>query len=59
MQVIISARGLPVSRIYKDALARRPASVEPMFPKIVEAKRVLSKEKHRRTAALTLIEPQP
>ncbi len=59
MQVIISARGLPVSRIYKDAIARRLARFEPMFPKIVEAKVVLSKEKHRRTAALTLIEPPP
>jgi putative sigma-54 modulation protein len=55
MQVIISARGLPVSRIYKDALACRLARLEPMLPKIVEAKIVLSKEKHRRTAALTLI----
>lgn len=55
MQVIISARGLPVSRIYQDALARRLARLEPMLPKSVEAKIVLSKEKHRRTAALTLI----
>ena len=55
MQVIISARGLPVSGVYKDALARRLARLEPMLPKIVEAKIVLSKEKHRRTASLTLI----
>ena len=55
MQVIISARGLPVSAVYKDTLARRLARLEPMLPKIVEAKIVLSKEKHRRTASLTLI----
>jgi putative sigma-54 modulation protein len=55
VQAIISARGLSISKVYKDALTRRLAKLEPMFPKIVEAKIVLSKEKHRRTAALTLV----
>ncbi len=55
MQAIISARGLSISKIYKDSLTRRLAKLEPLFPKIVEAKIVLSKEKHRRTAALTLV----
>ena len=55
MQAIISARGLSISKTYKDALTRRLAKLEPMFPGIVEAKIVLSKEKHRRTAALTLV----
>ena len=54
MVVIISARGMTVSKTYKDTLARRLARLEPMLPKIVEAKIVLSKEKHRRTASLTL-----
>ena len=53
MQAIISARGLSISKTYKDALTRRLAKLEPMFPGIVEAKIVLSKEKHRRTAALS------
>ena len=55
MQAIISARGLSISKTYKDALTQRLAKLEPMFPGIVEAKIVLSKEKHRRTAALTLV----
>ncbi len=55
MQVIISARGLTVSKTYKDAVTSKLAKLEPMLPKIVEMKVVLSKEKHRRTAALTVI----
>jgi putative sigma-54 modulation protein len=54
MQAIISTRGLSISKTYKDALTRRLAKLEPLFPGIVEARIVLSKEKHRRTAALTL-----
>jgi putative sigma-54 modulation protein len=55
MQAIISARGLSISKAYKDVLTRRLSKLEPMLPDTVEAKIVLSKEKHRRTAALTLI----
>jgi putative sigma-54 modulation protein len=55
MQVIISARGLTVSSTYRDAMTRRLEKIERMWPKIIEAKIVLSREKHRRTAALTLI----
>ena len=55
MQAIISARGLSISKTYKDTLTQRLAKLEPMFPGIIEAKIVLSKEKHRRTAALTLV----
>ena len=55
MQAIISARGLSISKTYKDTLTQRLAKLEPMFPGIVEAKIVLSKEKHRRTDALTLV----
>lgn len=54
MQAIISVRGLSISKSYKDALTRRLAKLEPLFPRIIEVKIVLSKEKHRRTAALTL-----
>jgi putative sigma-54 modulation protein len=55
MQVIISARGLPVSTTYRDAMTRRLEKLERMWPKIVEARIILSREKHRRTAALTLV----
>jgi putative sigma-54 modulation protein len=55
MQVIISTRGMTVSKTYKDAVTRKLAKLERLLPKIVEVKIVLSKEKHRRTAGLTLI----
>jgi len=55
MQVIISARGLTVSRTDKDALTHKLGKLEPLLPQIVKTKAVLSKEKHRRTVALTLI----
>ncbi len=55
MQVIISARGMTISKTYKDALTRKLGKLEPMLPTIIETKAVLSREKHRRTAALTLI----
>jgi len=58
MQAIISARGLSISKTYKDALTRRLAKLEPLFPAITEVKVVLTKEKHRRTAALTLMAKQ-
>jgi len=58
MQVIISTRGMTISRIYKDALTRKLAKLEPLLPALVETRAVLSKEKHRRTAALTLVAPR-
>jgi ribosomal subunit interface protein len=55
MQVIISTRGMTISRTYKDELTRKLAKLTPMLPALVETRAVLSKEKHRRTAALTLV----
>jgi len=55
MRVIISTRGMTISKTYKDALTRKLAKLEPMLPEIIEAKAVLSRERDRRTAALTLI----
>ena len=55
MQVIISTRGMTISKTYKDALTRKLSKLEPMLPEIIETKAVLSREKHRRTAALTLM----
>ena len=57
MQVIISTRGLPVSVAYRDAMTRRLEKLQRMMPAILEARIVLSKEKHRRTAAMTLVAP--
>ena len=55
MQVIISARGMTVSRSYKDELTRKLAKLEPMLPTPVATRAILTREKHRRTAALTLV----
>jgi len=55
MQVIISTRGMTISKTYKDALTQKLSKLQPLLPEIIETKAVLSKEKHRRTAALTLI----
>jgi len=54
VQLIVSARGMTISKTYKDALTKKLSKLEPLLP-IIETKAVLSKEKHRRTAALTLI----
>jgi len=54
MQVIISTRGMTVSRAYKDELTRKLAKLLPMLPAVMETRAVLSREKHRRTAVLTL-----
>jgi ribosomal subunit interface protein len=55
MMVIISTRGMTVSQTYKDALTRKLAKLGPMLPALVATRAILSKEKHRRTAALTLV----
>jgi ribosomal subunit interface protein len=57
MMVIISTRGMTVSKSYKDALTRKLAKLEPMLPTLVETRAILSREKHRRTAAFTLVAP--
>jgi putative sigma-54 modulation protein len=54
MQVIFNTRGMTISETYKDTLTRKLSKLEPLLP-IIETKAVLSKEKHRRTAALTLV----
>jgi putative sigma-54 modulation protein len=54
MQVIFSTRGMTISKAYKDALTAKLSKLEPLLP-IMETRAVLSREKHRRTAALTLV----
>lgn len=55
MQVIISTRGMTISRTYKDEITRKLSKLAPLLPAVVETRAVLSKEKHRRTAALTVV----
>jgi ribosome-associated translation inhibitor RaiA len=55
MVVIISARGMTVSKTYWDTLTRKLAKLEPMLPALIETRAILSKEQHRRTAARTLV----
>jgi putative sigma-54 modulation protein len=55
VQAIISTRGLSISTTYREALTRKLQKLERLLPKAVDAKIVLSREKHRRTAGLTLI----
>src|SRR3990172_7422691 len=55
MDVIISTRGLTISKTYKDALSQKIHKLTRLLPTLIEAKIVLSKEKYRRTAALTLV----
>jgi ribosomal subunit interface protein len=55
MQVIISTRGMTVSRTYKDELTRKLAKLAPMLPAVVATRAILTREKHRRTAALTMV----
>jgi len=54
MQVIFSTRGMTISKAYKDALTKKLSKLEPLLP-VIETRAVLSREKHRRTAALTLV----
>ncbi len=55
MMVIISTRGMTVSQTYKDAFTRKLAKLEPLLPARGATRAILSKETHRRTAALTLV----
>ena len=55
MRVLISARGLTIGSGYREALARRLQALAGPLPAAAEAKVVLSREKHRRTAAITLV----
>jgi putative sigma-54 modulation protein len=55
MQVLISARGLTISATYRARLQDRVEKVARLSPKPIEARVVLTKERNRRTAALTLL----
>lgn len=55
MQVLISARGLTISATYRASLQERIGKLAPLTPKAVEARVVLTRERNRRTAAITLL----
>ena len=55
MRVIISARGLTVSPSYRAHLQERIEKVARLSPKPIEARVVLTKERNRRTAGVTLV----
>lgn len=55
MRVIISARGLTVSPTYRTHLQERIEKAARLSPKPLEARVVLTKERNRRTAGVTLV----
>ena len=54
MQVIISARGVVMSPDFRAYVDRKVQKLSRILPKIHEAKVVVSREKYRRTAEVTL-----
>jgi putative sigma-54 modulation protein len=55
MQVLISARGLTISATYRASLQERVAKAAGRVPKPIEARVMLTRERNRRTAAVTLL----
>jgi ribosomal subunit interface protein len=54
MQVIISGRGVVLTRAFKDAVTGKIAKLAPLVPSLVEARATFSAEKFRRTVRLTV-----
>jgi ribosomal subunit interface protein len=54
MQVIISGRGVVLTRTFKDAVSGKIAKLAPLVPSLIEARATFSAEKFRRTVRLTL-----
>ena len=55
MQFIISGRGMTVGPALRSRVERKVGKLARILPKILEARVVLSAEKYRRTAELTLL----
>jgi putative sigma-54 modulation protein len=55
MQVILSARGIVMTPPFKARVVEKVQKLSRILPKIHEAKVVLSREKYRRTAEVTLL----
>jgi ribosomal subunit interface protein len=54
MQVIISGRGVVLTRAFKDAVTGKIAKLAPLVPSLIEVRATCSAEKFRRTVRLTL-----
>jgi putative sigma-54 modulation protein len=54
MQLIISGRGVVLTNAFKDAVTGKVAKLEPLLPRLIEARAVFTAEKFRRTVRLTL-----
>ena len=54
MQLIISGRGVVLTREFKDAVTDKVAKLTPLLPALVEARATFTAEKFRRTVRLTL-----
>jgi ribosomal subunit interface protein len=54
MQLIISGRGVVLTREFKDSVTDKVAKLAPLLPTLVKARATFSAEKFRRTVRLTL-----
>lgn len=55
MRFIISGRGVALTPAFRAMIERKVGKLSRILPKIIEAKIMLSAEKYRRTAQLTLL----
>ncbi len=55
MRYIISAHGLAITPAFRQMVERKVGKLARILPKIIEAKVMLSAEKYRRTAHMTLV----
>ena len=54
MQLIISGRGVVLTKGFKDVVTGKVAKLAPLLPALIGARATFSAEKFRRTARLTL-----
>jgi len=54
MQLIISGRGVVLTKGFKDVVTGKVAKLAPLLPTLIEARATFTAEKFRRTARLTL-----
>jgi ribosomal subunit interface protein len=54
MQLIISGRGVVLTREFKDAVTGKVAKLAPLLPSLIGARATFTAEKFRRTVRLTL-----
>jgi ribosomal subunit interface protein len=54
MQLIISGRGVVLTKAFKDSVTAKMAKLAPLLPALTEARATFTAEKFRRTVRLTL-----